>query len=60
MYYAGRDMMTTHKGMKISESDWTIFLEHAGATMETLQVPKQECDEVVAFVLTLKKDIVEP
>jgi hemoglobin len=53
-------MMTTHKGMKISESDWTIFLEHAGATMETLQVPKQECDEVVAFVLTLKKDIVEP
>ena len=48
------------KGMKISENDWSIFLQHAGTTLEALQVPKQECDEVVAFVLTLEKDIVEP
>ena len=59
MYYTGRDMKTSHKGMKISESDWTIFLQHAGATMQALQVPRQECDDVVAFVLSLKKDIVE-
>ena len=59
MYYTGREMKTSHKGMKISESDWLIFLQHAGATMEALQVPKQECDEVVAFVLNLKADIVE-
>ena len=59
MYYTGRDMKTSHEGMKISESDWSIFLQHAGATMEALQVPKQECDEVVAFVLGLKEDIVE-
>lgn len=59
MYYTGRDMKTTHVGMKISEGDWLIFLQHAGATMEALQVPKQECDEVVAFVLSLKDDIVE-
>lgn len=60
VYYTGRDMKTTHIGMKISDNDWSIFLQHAGATMEALQVPKQECDEVVAFVLTLKNDIVEP
>jgi len=60
MYYTGRDMKTTHKGMKISEGDWSIFLEHAGATMKALQVPQQECDEVVAFVLSLKADMVEP
>ena len=59
MYYTGRDMKTSHKGMKISESDWSVFLRHAGATMEALQVPKQECDEIVAFVLSLKADIVE-
>jgi hemoglobin len=59
MYYTGRDMKTSHRGMKISESDWAIFLQHAGATMETLQVPKQECNEIVAFVLSLKADIVE-
>ena len=53
-------MKTTHKGMKISENDWSIFLQHPGTTLEALQVPKQECDEVVAFVLTLEKDIVEP
>ena len=59
MYYTGRDMKTSHKGMKISESDWSIFLQHAGATMEALQVPTQECDEIIAFVLSLKADIVE-
>lgn len=59
LYYTGRDMKTTHKGMKISESDWARFLEHAGATLQALQVPGQECEEVVAFVLSLKGDIVE-
>ena len=58
MYYTGRDMKTSHTGMKISTSDWSIFLEHAGATLKTLQVPQQECDDVVAFVLSLKDDIV--
>ncbi len=58
MYYTGRDMKTSHQGMKISESDWSIFLQHAGATMGALQVPKQECDDVVAFVLSLKNDII--
>lgn len=59
MYYTGRDMKTSHVGMKISEEDWSIFLKHAGATMEALQIPKQECDDVVGFVLGLKDDIVE-
>ncbi len=59
VYYTGRDMKVSHKGMNISESDWVLFLEHAGATMGVLQVPKQECDEVVAFVLSLKGDIVD-
>ena len=59
MYYKGRDMKLSHKGMKISESDWSIFLNHAGATMKALQVPQKECDEVAAFVLSLKDDIIE-
>ncbi|MDP6579701.1 MAG: group 1 truncated hemoglobin [Vicinamibacterales bacterium] len=60
MYYTGRDMKLSHAGMKISESDWSVFLGHAGDTMAALNVPKQECDDVVAFVLSLKVDIVEP
>lgn len=59
IYYTGRDMKLSHKGMGISDSDWSIFLGHAGDTMATLNVPQQECDDVVAFVLSLKDDIVE-
>ena len=59
VYYTGRDMNTSHKGMQINETDWSLFLQHAGATLQALQVPQQECDEIVAFVLSLKDDIVE-
>lgn len=59
LYYTGRDMQLSHKGMKISESDWSQFLEHAGATMQALQLPRQECDNITAFVSSLKNDIVE-
>jgi hypothetical protein len=33
MYYCGRDMVLTHRGMRISESDWNAFLGHAPATL---------------------------
>ncbi len=59
IYYTGRNMQQSHAGMKISESDWSIFLGHAGDTMGALNAPQQECDDVVAFVLSLKEDIVE-
>lgn len=59
LYYTGRDMKLSHKGMRISESDWSNFLGHAVATMTALKVPKQECDDIAAFVSGLKPDIVE-
>ena len=58
-YYTGRNMKLTHVGMKITESDWSVLLGHAADTMAALSVPQQECDDVVAFVLSLKDDIVE-
>ena len=59
MYYTGRDMKVSHKGMKISEADWTAFLGQANATLDAFKVPPTERSEVVAFVQSLKKDIVE-
>jgi hemoglobin len=59
MYYRGRDMALTHKGMRISESDWSVFLGHAGATLAKFRVPEPEQRDVVAFVQSLKKDCVE-
>ena len=59
VYYRGRDMLLVHRGMKISESDWTTFLGHAAKTLAKFNVPDAEQSEVVAFVQSLKKDIVE-
>ena len=58
-YYRGRDMALCHRGMRISESDWSVFLGHAAATLAKFQVPDAEQREVVAFVQSLKNDIVE-
>jgi hemoglobin len=59
VYYRGRDMALCHRGMRISESDWNVFLGHAAATLAKFQVPPAEQREVVAFVQGLKKEIVE-
>jgi hemoglobin len=59
LYYTGRDMKITHKGMKISESDWSAFLGHLNATLDALQVPHAERVEVVALMQSTKPDIVE-
>src|SRR5436309_3131654 len=59
LYYRGRDMKSTHKGMKISQSDWAAFLGHLNATLDAFQVPKAERDDFVGFAQTLKRDIVE-
>ncbi len=59
LYYTGRDMKTSHKGMKISESDWVAFLGHLNATLDTFRVPQAEREEAVAFIQSTKADIVE-
>ncbi len=50
MYYRGRDMALCHRGMRISESDWNVFLGHAASTLANFQVPEAERRDVVAFV----------
>jgi len=59
VYYRGRDMALCHRGMRISESDWNTFLGHAAATLAKFRVPEAEQREVVAFVQSLKNEIVE-
>jgi len=59
MYYRGRDKALTHRGMRISERGWEVFLGHAAKTLAKFQVPEAEQRDVVALVQSLKKDIVE-
>src|SRR6185436_15565531 len=57
--YMGRDMKTTHGGLGITEADWDAAAKHLVASMDKYKVPEKEKGEVVAFVMSLKKDIVE-
>jgi hemoglobin len=59
MYYTGRDMKLSHEGMKISDSDWEVFIGHAVDTMAELKIPEVEQGEIASFVTSLKPDIVE-
>lgn len=33
-------MALCHRGMRISENDWNVFLGHAAATLAKFQVPE--------------------
>jgi len=52
-------MLLSHRGMGISESDWKVFLGHAAATLAQFKVAEAEQRDVVAFMDSLKRDIVE-
>jgi hemoglobin len=58
LLYTGRDMLTSHKGMGITESDWQILIDHLKATLNGFQVPQQEQDDVLAFIDSTRADIV--
>jgi hemoglobin len=57
--YVGRDMLTSHKGMGISEKDWGNFMIHLYATLEHLQVAETEKNQVCGFIESLKGEIVD-
>src|SRR5262250_1033101 len=56
MYYRGRDMTLAHRGMRISESDWNVFLGHAAATLAKFKVPDTEQGELGKFVQAEERD----
>lgn len=59
LYYTGRDMLLSHKGMNISASDWDTFIGHLEATLDHFSVPDRERSEVLAFIDSTRADIVE-
>ncbi len=57
--YTGRDMKTSHHGLGITSDDWDAAASHLVETLDKFKVPQAEKDELLAFVGTLKKDIVD-
>ncbi|HJN42551.1 MAG TPA: hypothetical protein QF572_00040 [Vicinamibacterales bacterium] len=50
-------MKVSHTGMRISESDWSVFIGHLNATLDHFQEPER--GQVLGFVDSTKADIVE-
>lgn len=59
VYYAGRDMKLAHKGMRISQSDWDIFMRHVRDTFAEFNLPPTEAAEVANLIESTHHDIVE-
>jgi hemoglobin len=58
-YYTGRDMLTSHRGMGISASDWQRFLGHLNDTLAHFGLADAEKKDVLAFIDSTKAEIVE-
>ena len=58
-FYVGRTMKVSHAGLGITEREWQAAATHLVASLDKFKVPAREKDQVVAFVVTLKPDIVE-
>jgi hemoglobin len=57
--YTGRTMKDSHVGLGITEAEWDASAKHLVATLDKFKVPEAEQKELLAFVTSLKADIVE-
>ena len=57
--YTGRDMKTTHAGMKITSADFNALVEDLVSSLNTFKVPEAEKKELLGILGPMKKDIVE-
>jgi len=57
--YKGRDMKSTHAGMRISEAEFSALVEDLVKALNTLKVPPREQQDLLAILSPMKKDIVE-
>src|SRR5215216_5862416 len=59
VYYAGRDMKTSHKGLGITEAEWDIFMPHVAAALDSIGVQVREKTEFLECTSGLKWEVVE-
>ena len=56
--YFGKDMKTTHTGMKITETEWNATVEALVKALDKRKVGDKEKQELLALLGPMKKDIV--
>ncbi len=57
--YTGRDMKTTHDGMKVTAGEFDALVEDLVATLNRFGVGTREQDELLGILGPLRSDIVE-
>ena len=57
--YTGRSMLETHAGMEVTAGEFDVVMQHLDATLDELNVPKTEQDELVDLLMPMRDDIVE-
>ncbi|MGH7837281.1 MAG: group I truncated hemoglobin [Candidatus Binataceae bacterium] len=58
MMYRGRDLLTVHRGMGITERYWDVTFEKIGEAYEKFGLSKELREEVDAFLRSFKPQIV--
>ena len=56
--YEGQDMVQAHAGMQITDAEFDAFAGHLRATLDSLQVPQKERDELLQIVSETRPQIV--
>ena len=56
--YTGRDMATSHAGMRITNAEFDALAGDLKATLDEFKVPQKEQDELLQIVGGTRKDIV--
>ncbi|MEQ9640109.1 MAG: group 1 truncated hemoglobin [Alphaproteobacteria bacterium] len=56
--YTGRDMVTTHKGMNISQEEFNWTGGHLAAALDKFNVPAKEKNELLTAIGSMQNDIV--
>jgi hemoglobin len=59
LLYTGRNMTTSHKGMRISAGDWSIFMGHVTETLAEFDVAAAEAADVAGFIESTRAENVE-
>jgi hemoglobin len=56
--YLGRDMKTTHKGMKITDAEWNATVENLTKALDKNKVAPKDQSELLGLLGPMKADIV--
>ena len=55
--YSGLDMREAHKGMNLTEEHFTAVAEALVGTLNDLDVPQTDIDEIVDIAVSVKDDV---